>query len=177
MDRQEQEKRLVDCLTQGAELFARSLKAFPRHLASVRSMPQLVLEYGRLWTPSVLPLDVPIGAKGNCFQNATELAFENKDLTYCEGYGSASSVLRTGLEIPMVHAWCIDPSGRVIDSTWDEPENGVYYGIPFLNSFLRSLLIKNNMFGIIESGVLQLGLHPPEKWLKPFPPAGGNATE
>jgi len=68
----------------------------------------------------------------------------------------------------VLHAWCIDPQGSVLELTWDTPGND-YFGIPFRLRFLIEQLLKNMRYGLIDQYVDQFalvrGLYPQNEWL------------
>jgi hypothetical protein len=75
---------------------------------------RFVLEYGRDYTPAVLPAGLELGKKMCCFANAFKLASATGRLTYVEGYGTL-----VGSDTWLYrHAWCADSSGAVFDPTW-----------------------------------------------------------
>lgn len=81
------------------------------------------------------------GPMKQCFHNAANAAFHEPELIYCEGY--ASSI------IPTLHAWCLDPEGRVLELTWSKPATD-YFGIPFKLKFLVQQAIANEEYGLID---------------------------
>ncbi|RSD10289.1 hypothetical protein [Amycolatopsis eburnea] len=93
-------------------------------------MEDLVLTYGRWFTPSRLPIDRPTGSLQRCFANAARHSCEY-DLFYVEGYATANSAA------PFPHAWCSRPDGTVEDPTWNGDGTN-YFGIPFTADFIRS---------------------------------------
>ena len=38
---------------------------------------------------------------------------------------------------PVAHAWCVDPEGFVVDTTWDEGMD--YLGVPFRTEYVRRM--------------------------------------
>jgi hypothetical protein len=54
-------------------------------------------------------------------------------LVYVEGIASASF---ESAPFPTLHAWLIDPRGRVVDPTWRESEHCTYFGIPFHSEYV-----------------------------------------
>lgn len=95
---------------------------------------------GEEFDPSEFPM--AIRTKKECFHNAYHLA-EMYDLTYVEGY--------TWYIIPILHAWCIDQNGRVIDPTLDDPEDYAYCGIPLNMDFVRSTMMSTGVYGVIDN--------------------------
>lgn len=116
-------------------------------------LQRFVLAHGREWTAARLPRGVRRGQTGMCFMNATLLAFNRIDLTYCEGWA-----YRPGL-IPLEHAWCVDRGGRVLDPTWDRPEICEYYGVRIDTDRLMDLVGANGYYGLFQGPRgLNLGL-------------------
>jgi len=76
-----------------------------------------------------------------CFANAAKAAMDDPSLIYCEGY--ASSI------IPVLHAWCLDPKGRVLELTWPKP-GADYFGVPFQLGFVKRQLLLNGSFGLLD---------------------------
>lgn len=91
----------------------------------------MVLQYGREFTPS--PLEEPYlkDTPKQCFFNSFKLASFFPNLLYVEGF-----CLINELPIPIHHAWCIDKNDpdKVIDVTADMKS---YIGIPFKRAILR----------------------------------------
>ena len=72
----------------------------------------------REWTPAPRPKGVRKRADRACFLNSARLACAREDLTYCEGF----ALTDWGW---VHHAWCVTPTGVVVDSTW--PTIGMRY--------------------------------------------------
>lgn len=116
---------------------------FLEAMARMQHVPSVfMLKMGRAWTPQPLPAWVPPGPKRQCYQNAGNLAIENIGLTYVEGYAQPP-----GLP-PVHHAWCVDSEGRVIDNTFDDPEDAQYYGVPLTPQTLRELVETVKCWGL-----------------------------
>ncbi|CAB4130412.1 hypothetical protein UFOVP119_36 [uncultured Caudovirales phage] len=96
---------------------------------------------------SVLPAGVPMDQPKDCYRNAAHLAIANPGYTYCEGYA-----IRNSLPLPIQHAWVVDGIGRVIDSTWSEPERCQYLGVPFSRDELVRELTLNGVYGLLDTG-------------------------
>lgn len=115
------------------------------------SQEGLILSYGRLWTAQRRPK--PYTAKmayKACFGNAMHLAasswwlHDERQLTYVEGYA-------WGKTIPVLHAWCVDREGRVIDPTWKQEDvvEAAYFGIPFDWDWVREYIVTNGVYGVL----------------------------
>jgi hypothetical protein len=129
----------------------------------IGNIETFVLQHGRHF-PQIgeLPPFVNMGRLKMCFQNATHAALSNPSLTYCEGY--AFSIF------PVLHAWCVDEHGRVIEVTWPKEFNGAdYFGIPFNTRFLMRQLSRTETYGLLDSPAdkfaLVRGYVAPELWL------------
>lgn len=94
-----------------------------------------------------------------CFHNAATAALKDRSLIYCEGYASSL--------IPVLHAWCLDPKGRVLELTWGTP-GADYFGIPFQRGFLLRQALRNQSYGLLDQMQDQFGLvrgkYPKEEW-------------
>lgn len=60
-----------------------------------------------------------------CYANCNELVVMAENLTYYEGWAMTDRII-----LPVLHAWVVDETGKVIDPTWDHPENAAYFGVP-----------------------------------------------
>jgi len=105
------------------------------------SMEEFILKNGKFYEPKELPKDIPEGKVKDCFMNAWHLAIDRPDLTYVEGY--ASSI------IPVLHAWCVDKQGNVIDPTWGTGK--AYYGVLFTKDYIMKTAMRRKIFGIIDN--------------------------
>lgn len=87
----------------------------------------LILRHGRFFPGRPRPAGVRRRRPRACFTNALDLARQDTGLTYVEGYALAATV-----SLPVVHAWCIDPHGHVIDVTWSDEQltDAAYAGLP-----------------------------------------------
>lgn len=103
-------------------------------------------KYGRKFLPRAMKPDwLQLGPKRECFGNAAPYALTRDDVYYAEGYA-----MEPELPIPVQHAWLVDLSGAVIDATWDDTREHVYFGIAFNNSFVsETLAVNNNEPGIL----------------------------
>ena len=88
-----------------------------------------LLRHARFWTPIQKPENIRWGKPKVCYHNSAMLAFEQANLTYCQGL----AIGRSGFIVE--HAFCITPSKEVIDVMWREPAS-VYWGVPFDSQWL-----------------------------------------
>ncbi len=87
-----------------------------------------------------------------CFKNATEIVISGygykHKLTYVEGFAVSGKMLEIGLVFPVQHAWAVDTDGNVYDPTFEQPEHGVYIGLPIPNELHQTMLIKTRHYGV-----------------------------
>jgi hypothetical protein len=127
-----------------------------------KSMYHFVLTEGKEMKGIPLPEKYKRGEMKMCFKNAFDLSINNQDLIYCEGYA-----LTPGL-FPILHAWCQDQDGNVIDNTWDNPEEVEYYGVQFCTLYVIDAISDRGCYGVIDSWEngfpLLTGEHPKDVW-------------
>ena len=118
----------------------------PKDLA-YSCIEDFVLRNGRQWTPAALPPKLQPGKRRECFKNAFDLAMSVTGLRYVEGYACGV--------IPVLHAWCADADGMVVDTTWTggrfrSPLGMEYFGVAFGTEFLFKALAKKKTYGLID---------------------------
>jgi len=117
----------------------------PKWKGAYNSIEDFVLSNGRAYTPTPLPVDAPRGEMSRCFMNAAKLMDYEPGLSYVEGYA-----IRKGLPIPLLHAWCVDEFGKVLDSTW--PDDGEeYFGVALSTDYVRRTMLARGKYGIIDN--------------------------
>ena len=108
-----------------------------------------ILENADVFAGRVLPSEYRMGEIKMCFKNAAELALADPSLTYHEGY----AVGRAG--IPVLHAWCVDEDGGVVDPTWPtdgaDPTEWTYLGCGFQTDFVCRVLVEKETWGVLDS--------------------------
>lgn len=109
----------------------------PEHTAQA-----VVLKYGQEFKGAPRPDWLARGTPKECFKNALLLSLET-NLIYVEGF-----MFRF---IPIMHAWCIDDDGTVIDPTIDDPQDCEYIGIPLNPEFILSVVDESGMYGILDN--------------------------
>ena len=83
-----------------------------------------------------------------CYMNSYRLATSNLELTYVEGYVDVGPLV-------IEHAWCIDKTGLVVETTLSLPKpNAVvgtfgYFGIPFKQEYVWKTAVKTGEYGIL----------------------------
>jgi len=105
-------------------------------------MEEFVLKNGK--TFKVGNGKVKRGKVKECFKNAFHLADSGSGLVYVEGYATSK-----GLPFPVLHAWCVDSKGNILDPTWKDGEE--YYGVPFDMGFVCRTILKRKKFGVIDN--------------------------
>lgn len=103
-------------------------------------------------------------APRECFRNAAMLSAMHSELSYVEGYASF------GLGFAVMHAWCVDGEGRVVDTTWATPEmerlgDGVpeYRGIELPGRLVYRAVRVTGVYGVFDdyrNGFPALGISP-----------------
>ena len=98
-------------------------------------------------TPAPLPEGVERGERGNCYANATGLMIRNEDLDFCEGIAYPSGAAGG---MAFMHAWAVDQkTGKVVDPTWDKPEECRYYGVRYDRKKYLKHIVKAKMYGVL----------------------------
>ena len=109
-------------------------------------MQRFVMRNGSVMVPiDEMPDDVGRGEIKQCFMNATNLA--QLGYQYVEGFA-----FRQNLPILIHHAWVVDNEGRVIDNTWNNPENCLYMGVEFDFEVLCREITRNEVYGLLDTG-------------------------
>lgn len=106
------------------------------------SIEELVLAYGREYTPGPLADDLCQGEMGLCYSNAARAAMDT-GYTYVEGYGMAF--------FPTGHAWVTADGRTAMDPTWTEGKG--YFGIPLTTSFLTSWISRTGKWGVFFADI------------------------
>lgn len=101
----------------------------------------LVLRTGRALPGHARPDDVEVGPSGECFRNAGRLAL--KGYTYMEGYALPEG------GIPLLHAWCVDAAGAVVDPTWAAPERAAYFGVVIPTEVVCTAALLHGSWGLL----------------------------
>lgn len=105
-----------------------------------RAFATFILGHGRQWEAAALDDGIKRGVPRGCYRNSQKLLFSDmrrrfpEGLVYVEGYACSGSL---NFALPLPHGWLVDPEGRVVDPTWDEPENSTYFGVPFNEDYVR----------------------------------------
>lgn len=102
------------------------------------------------------PASIDLGQRKHCYCNSVRaLVCQGPDAAdkffYCEGY----AMEKGGVWLPVQHAWLVDGAGRVIDPTWPDASEHVYFGVTFRSSFVLEMLEAAGMEpGLLNSPVL-----------------------
>lgn len=103
---------------------------------------EIVLRHGRAFSGNPLPKGYRHGRIGVCYANSFRTAIR-KRITYVEGFADIGFG-------PMLHAWCVDAHGKVIDRTWCFNGKNEYFGIPIKPSYLKKLHRCRQIYGVID---------------------------
>lgn len=142
-----------------------------RDLPSYVSLEEFALDFGRGFGYNrELPDDVARGEKKQCFMNAAHESLHSYgSLAYVEGFAFSKD-----LAFKIHHAWVVDEDGSVFDPTWDyAPGNALYFGIPFLDEYVRETLLREGYYGMLSPTEMfnrhLMGLKDqPEEFLHPW---------
>lgn len=127
----------------------------PKRVSNAYYSTELLYSHSAFCKPALKPSDVPWGRKQQCFRNALELASENPDYTYVEGYAF--------FMIPIHHAWVVDRSGNVIDNTWDEL-GSCYRGVPFTLEAITRSAVESKVYSVLFNMALGNTRHADVDW-------------
>lgn len=104
-----------------------------------------VAKYGQRFESAPLPDDVAKGAFGECYRNASILVAMRENLRYAEGIATVKGM--DGLSF--LHAWAVDSKGRVVDPTWDHPEDNQYFGVVYDREKYLAHIQKAKYYGVL----------------------------
>ncbi|MGO6926108.1 hypothetical protein ACCS55_15835 [Rhizobium ruizarguesonis] len=101
------------------------------------------------------PVHLAAGQKRQCYANCVRALLTStsggEELFYVEGYATDKG----GQGLPIQHAWLLDSNGRVIDPTWENSFEYVYFGVVFKSKFVMEMLSVADMVpGILSTPVL-----------------------
>lgn len=119
---------------------------------SYSCLEDFVLKEGKEFKYSPRPDSIPKKKDNYCFQNSFEVARKH-NLSYVEGFANAGIV--------MLHAWCVDKSGVVVDPTWNKGSD--YFGVVIPAYLMYALVLNRGKYGILDDWenrwpVLRFGL-------------------
>lgn len=126
------------------------------------TLERLMLDKAEHFVSAELPDDVERGEMGDCFKNALLLANERRDLDYVEGYGSSEFLPA------ILHAWCVDEGGRVVDPTWPDSADRHYFGLRIDTAVACRIVVEAEVYGVIpndwmrEHSIMRTGEIEPE---------------
>ncbi|EMS95500.1 hypothetical protein H009_22123 [Agrobacterium tumefaciens str. Cherry 2E-2-2] len=148
----------LDCQNQTAsDLYLEQLVAFIRMNAEMErdfGPAGALLRYGKTFEPAdTNPIWFTRRPAKQCFDNVTQVLISrttegDTSVCYAEGYAMDAE-----LPIPMQHAWLVDADNKVIDPTWRDVADNLYFGIVFETSFVLDLLQIKKSAGILVDAV------------------------
>lgn len=86
------------------------------------------------------------GEKKLCYTNAFNLVQRFPELIYVEGFGMSKNV-----PFPIQHAFCVNSEGSVVDPTWDNQEESIYFGVKFNWDYVVETILRTKHYGIIDN--------------------------
>lgn len=125
-----------------AEQMLRNMVDGWKQLGHRHPIDAFLLEHGRAFD-EIHP-DSCIGTPKECYANSARRVIRDDSLIYVEGYGL---ILEFGF--PFLHAWLTDESGRVIETTLQDPEKHAYFGVSFNTEFVLGQMVKYEVWGIL----------------------------
>ncbi len=103
-----------------------------------------VLQHGQEFQWAPCPEEFRGGEMKECFKNAYQTCLLDEKLRYVEGYAR-----RTGVPVVVLHGWCVDENGKVLDPTW---ENGTwYFGVIFGRNYVSDVFKARKEYGVLEA--------------------------
>lgn len=115
------------------------------HTIPTGDLRTYLASYGQEWKAQALPKEYEPGKLGQCYENATQLVIHNSDLRYCEGVAYTE---KTG-SLPFLHAWAVDPDGKVVDPTWPDTQNAKYFGVVYNREAYMAHILKTKYYGVL----------------------------
>lgn len=110
-------------------------KATPGMRNTPEIYDELVLRLGvPMPSRAVLPERLVREDSQVCYDNAARLWRRRKGLRYCEGY-----VFLEDCPIPVLHGWCLDASGAVVDPSVSNARGAVYYGMVYRDDYALAM--------------------------------------
>lgn len=111
--------------------------------AGMSSPPGFILKNGYPYTVNEKTYEGKRAPMHECYKNATLDVLNHPDRDYVEGYVSVHGV-------PIEHAWTVDKTGQVYDSTVRPgQEIDGYYGVPFSSEYVLQASLKNKVYGLL----------------------------
>lgn len=118
------ERSIIECLRsiqETTESNARRSGLAAKAPATSYSVAAFLLEHGRFFNPppTARPPGTPKMRGTDCYRSCARLA-RKQGWLYAEGYAFDP--------LPIPHAWCMTPEGRVVDPTWGT-HGDAYFGV------------------------------------------------
>lgn len=114
------------------------------------SLESFVLAEGRFFRAGPSSWPGEFGDTGHCFENAMWRALRD-EIRYVEGFAVAPAVA-----VPVLHAWCVDRDGVVVDPTWAYHNNAAYYGVEIDVDVAWDVLLSLGRWGVLAGNAAVL---------------------
>ncbi|MFK4706134.1 hypothetical protein ABIC83_002973 [Roseateles asaccharophilus] len=113
---------------------------------------RFLLAAGRAYDVHAPANDFRDGEKQACYANSLHLALAHPELVYVEGRALSHGV------VPMEHAWNVDASGLIVDSTWDTRDGG-YFGVAFKADWVLARVEAQGHYSVLAEVFPEYLLH------------------
>lgn len=107
-------------------------------------MERFVLRNGKEGIGKPRPPGISKRPDKECFKNSSYWAVEVPGWTYTEGFA-----IRPSLGMLIHHAWLENKKGEVLDLTWKDPQDCLYYGVRFSTVELVENMVRTKVYGIL----------------------------
>lgn len=130
------------------ELTVRGMSALRRETPpgfAYSCLADFLLQHGAAYEARPLPNGFRRMPLRQCFSNAYHLAARRRDLSYVEGFAVNAT-------IPVLHAWCIESDGGVVDPTWriTRYRAAAYFGVVLPLSLVDQAIRLSGHFGVLD---------------------------
>lgn len=107
---------------------------------------QLLLTHGQGYEGRARPKGQRKLQDKMCYMNSQRAlildGYDQQGFTYCEGMA-----MRKSMGIPCTHAWLVDKNRNVLDLTWSDPKDALYWGIEFEMRIVQEHMHSERVWG------------------------------
>lgn len=125
--------------------YLKSFTAASRNKNMPDVIGELLISRGEAFSGESLPRRISRGTAKECFSNASLYLINNPiGHRYFEGYA-----VNRKLRLMLHHAWVVNEQGKVIDLTWDDAEDCLYFGVSLDQKELLNRLRQTGSYGVL----------------------------